>query len=442
LRRILPLLAILTLALTLRAVFLYLYVTTHSARALATIPFLFEPGNIAASIAAGHGFSNPFRVETGPTAWMTPVYPYFLAGVFRIFGTYTLEAFLAAAGFNALCSALTTIPLWFAAKRIGGAPTAILATLLWAVFPTALILPYESLWDSSLSGLLATTLLWATLTVADSTRTRHWVGYGLLWGLALMTNAALIALLPFLFGWAEYQAHRKQTYRFHRPALAATMALLCCVPWTIRNYREFHAFVPLRSVAGLALWLGNNERAQSNSVAGLHPISNQAERDRYTELGEIAYMREKQSLALDYLLTHPAAEFSLISQRFTAFWSAGSTNLFRDFPRAGSARFYLVILSNLLAGLGAFAAVVMLWRTRSPFAVPLSAFPVVFPLVYYLALAPPRYRHPIDPVLLLLAALAFTSLANYKESALPAKLPVHREQHIYPHASPPARHRV
>jgi 4-amino-4-deoxy-L-arabinose transferase-like glycosyltransferase len=416
LRRILPLLAILTLALILRALFLYLYVTTHSARALATIPFLFEPGNIAASIAAGHGFANPFRVETGPTAWMTPVYPYFLAANFRLFGTYTLEAFLAAAGFNALCSALTTIPLWFAAKRIAGTPTAILATLFWAAFPTAIILPYESLWDASLSGLLATTLLWATLAVAHSTRTRHWIAYGLLWGAALMTNAALLALLPFLFGWAEYQSHRKQTYRFHRPALAAALALLCCVPWTIRNYREFHAFVPLRSVAGLALWLGNNEHAQSNSVAGLHPISNQTERNRYTELGEIAYMREKQSLAIDYMLSHPTAEFTLVAERFTAFWSAGSTNLLRDFPRAKTVRFYAVVLSNLLAALGAIAAILILWRTRSPYLVPLAAFPFVFPIIYYFALAPPRYRHPIDPVLLLLAALACTSLAKYRES--------------------------
>ncbi|MGA8104281.1 MAG: hypothetical protein WB869_19120, partial [Candidatus Acidiferrales bacterium] len=28
-------------------------------RALSTIPFLFEPGNIAYSIVAGHGFSSP-----------------------------------------------------------------------------------------------------------------------------------------------------------------------------------------------------------------------------------------------------------------------------------------------------------------------------------------------------------------------------------------------
>ena len=422
-RRRLTLLCIFAVTLAIRAAFLRIYVTTHPARALATIPFLFEPGNIAYSIATGHGFSSPFRVDTGPTAWMTPVYPYFLAGIFRLFGTYTLPAFLAAAGFNAICSALTCLPLWFTARRVAGTAAAVIATLLWAVFPNAILLPYESLFDASLSALLATTLLWATLALAGSERLLHWSFYGLLWGFALMTNAALLALLPFLFGWLEYQSHRQPNWSFRRPALAALLAALCCVPWTIRNYREFHAFVPLRSVAGLALWLGNNDQAQSNSVARQHPISNQAEREKYMDMGEIAYMREKQDLAIAWMFSHPAAEASLLAERFTALWTGGSASPFRDLARAKTARTWLVILFNLLAAVGSLAGVLTLWRLRSPYFIPLAAFPLVFPLVYYLALAPPRYRHPVDPVLLLLTAIAFTRLANYRKRPVPRIVP-------------------
>ena len=245
-----------------------------------------------------------------------------------------------------------------------------------------------------------------------------------------MTNASLISLLPFLFGWAEYRAHRGKAVRFSRPALAAFMAILCCVPWTVRNYVAFHAFVPLRSVAGLALWLGNNDRAQSNSVARLHPISNQAERDKYIEMGEIAYMREKQSLAIDYMLSHPAAEASLIAERFTALWTGGSTSPIRDFTRARTPRFFYVVLFNLFAALGALAGVLALWRSRSPYTFPLAVFPAVFPLVYYLALAPPRYRHPIDPELLLLTAMAITHLRKYRKRPLPGRPHFHREQSI------------
>jgi hypothetical protein len=33
-------------------------------------------------------------------------------------------------------------------------------------------------------------------------------------------------------------------------------------------------------------------------------------------------------------------------------------------------------------------------------------YPLIFPWAYYLTLSLPRYRHPIDPVLMLLAVLA------------------------------------
>ena len=51
--------------------------------------FGWETGRIARAIALGQGFSNPFHGITGPTAWIAPAYPYFLAGVFKIFGIYS-----------------------------------------------------------------------------------------------------------------------------------------------------------------------------------------------------------------------------------------------------------------------------------------------------------------------------------------------------------------
>ena len=39
---------------------------------------------IAEALAAGKGFSNPFRAEIGPTAWMPSVYPMFLAALIRV----------------------------------------------------------------------------------------------------------------------------------------------------------------------------------------------------------------------------------------------------------------------------------------------------------------------------------------------------------------------
>src|SRR5579859_5997274 len=77
--------------------------------------FGFETGRIASSLASGRGFANPLFVETGPTAWTTPVYPYLLAAIFNLFGIYTKTSAFAILSLNALFSALVCLPLFFMA---------------------------------------------------------------------------------------------------------------------------------------------------------------------------------------------------------------------------------------------------------------------------------------------------------------------------------------
>src|SRR5205085_6620741 len=116
------------------------------------------------------------------------------------------------------------------------------AAWLWAVFPNAVMVPFEWIWDTSLSALLAAALLWSTLRLAESSRLRDWSLHGLLWGLSLLANPALGSLLPFLLGWAWLRARRQIALPASRPALAVLLIILCCAPWTIRNYFVFHRF--------------------------------------------------------------------------------------------------------------------------------------------------------------------------------------------------------
>ncbi|MGH9664465.1 MAG: hypothetical protein ACRD9L_08600, partial [Bryobacteraceae bacterium] len=261
---------ILTVALGLRLGFAWSYQHPRPSRALGAIPFLQESGNVAYSLASGKGFASPFREDTGPTAWLAPVYPLLLAGIFRMFGAYTFHAFLAAVALNILFSTVACVPIFFAGQRIAGRGVGAGAAWLWAVFPNAILLSVESMWDQSLSALLAAVVLWATLALAGSRRwqahrgagdsqsgqeklarafvvgvdLKDWCGYGALWGLTLMTNPALVSLLPFLLGWLAYRARRLD---LARPCVALAVTILCCVPWTARNYVVFHCFVPFRS---------------------------------------------------------------------------------------------------------------------------------------------------------------------------------------------------
>jgi hypothetical protein len=65
-----------------------------------------------------------------------------------------------------------------------------------------------------------------------------------------------------------------------------------------------------------------------------------------------------------------------------------------------------VLLFNLFAAAGTAVGIVLLYRSGSPYAFPIVVVPVVYPLISYVSLASPRYRHPIDPVILLLTAVS------------------------------------
>ena len=343
-----------------------------------------------------------------PTAWLAPIYPLLVAGIFKVFGSFTARAFFAAVFLNILFSSAACVPVFFAGKRVGGLGVASFAAWLWALFPSAIMMPFEWIWDTSLSALLAATILWATLTLAESDRVKDWCAYGFLWGFALMTNPALGALLPFLLGWVACRGSGESSLQWKRVALAAGVAILCCVPWTVRNYAAFHRFIPLRSNLPFELWLGNNDIFDEHARNGRKVITRAEEIRRYAQLGETTYMQEKWQIATSFMATHPRLELRLAGRKCAAFWTGMETPL-RTFRETESALIRGILLCSFLTAIGAFFGIVALWRTRNTMTFPLAVFPVIFPCLYYVTHADLRYRHAIDAVLCLLTAIAVAS---------------------------------
>ena len=108
---------------------------------------------------------------------MAPVYPLLLAGVFGFSGPLPFTR-RSATLLNILFSVLTCIPIFRIGRRVAGVGVAAGAAWLWAVFPNAILVPFECMWDASLAALLAAGILWATIEIADSLRVRDWMGMG------------------------------------------------------------------------------------------------------------------------------------------------------------------------------------------------------------------------------------------------------------------------
>jgi Dolichyl-phosphate-mannose-protein mannosyltransferase len=371
---------------------------------LAEVPFQNEVGNVASALAHGQGFCCLFRQPTGPTAWLAPIYPLLVAGIFKLFGIFTLQSFAAAVLLNCIFSATAAMPLFFVGKRIGGLVTAAVAGWIWAIFPSGIILPFEWIWDTSLSVLLAAGLLWATLALENSSKRRDFALYALLWAASLLTNPALGAVLPFLIGWLIYRQRASLRHVVASCALTLAVIILCCLPWTARNYLHFHRFIPLRSNFPYEFWSGNNEIFDEHSHA-VNRITRYEQVHLYAQLGENAFLDEKRDEAIRFVLSHPALYASLFGRRMVATW-LGTGSPWLDFANTDSLLARFLIGWNAVALLGMLAGLVRLYLRSLVNFVPIAAFPVVFPLTFYIAHTSLRHRHPCDPIVALLVAVA------------------------------------
>lgn len=355
-----------------------------------------ETGRIAYNVATGQGFSSPFHGNTGPTAWVAPLYPYLVAAVFKVFGIYSFQSAWVLLALNSLFSALTCLTIYAIAKETLGEKTALWSSWLWAVLPYSMYWAIRWVWETSLSALLLSAAVLLALRLKNSESLKTWALFGLVWGAIALANPSLLSLLPFLLGWACYQRLHEHRKWMGSAAVAIFIFVLCAAPWTIRNYAVFDRFVFIRSNFGAELRLGNFENADGLWKWQLHPSQNAAEFAAYESMGEIAYVHERGLEALEFIRSHRATFASLSLKRAFYYWFG--TPRTSGTPGLSRSRHVLFLLSTVLA----FGGLWLVIRQRKPGAFWYASLILVYPLVYYVTFPHPRYRHPIEPEMMIL----------------------------------------
>ncbi len=384
------------------------------ATVLSTVPFQNEVGNVASALARGQGFCCLFREPTGPTAWLSPVYPLLVAGIFKVFGIFTLRSFYAAIFLNCLFSSLAVVPVHAVGERVGGPRAAILGAYLWAIFPSGIILPFEFIWDTSLSALLGALLLWRTVKLGDSCHQGDAVLYGLLWGFSLLTCPALGILLPFLLAWVLYRHRATPNRQIRLAAVSLGLLLLTCLPWTVRNYVQFHRFIPLRSNFPYEFWSGNNEIFDEHSRE-LNRITRFEQVRLYARLGENAFLDDRWQKSTHFVRTHLALFAQLTEGRVVATW-LGTPAPWRDFLRTDSSLARFLLVWNAIALLGVIVGLMRVYISQRLHFFPIASYPLLFPLAFYIAHTSLRHRHPCDPALAILIAIAMAGASGMRPS--------------------------
>lgn len=374
--------------------------------------FGWEMGRIGRALASGQGFSNPFNEVTGPTAWEPPLYPFLIAGVFKIFGIYTSTSALILLTINSLFSALTCIPIFLTAKKCFGETVAVWTAWMWALLPSVMFWCTRWVWETSLAALLLAVIFWLALDLENRDGWWPWLEFGLLWGIAGLTNTSLLAFLPVSGLWAWYRRRKLGLRSLGGVALASIVFLACLIPWAVRNYRTFDRLILVRDNFGAELRIGNGPAADGTWQEYLHPTRNVYEMRRFQQLGEIGYVAERKREALAFIREDYARFFGLSAKRFIYYWG-GIPKLAQN-PALAPLKNSVFLASTVLAFWGLGRAL----RKKRPGAWLFFWLILVYPAVYYFVFPHPRYRHPIEPELGILIVYVISE-AEWRKEKLP-----------------------
>jgi hypothetical protein len=336
-----------------------------------------EDSAIATSLVERGEFADPYMVPTGPTAHLPPLIPGMLALFWSIFGMSLAGGYAARLFTITAFSALYALVPWFGVRLGLSREAGVLAGITGSLIVTNPGNGEEL--AGIVIGLMAVMFL------------RRWtLGLGSFGGSVLLGVASGVAyhlqpvLLPVVLGWMLFELWWSRDRRkwFLSGAMILGMAV-ACAPWAWRNYAAFDEVFFIRGNLGLELRMGNHEGATGHLEKNVraiedyrHPRSNSSEARLVQELGEAEYMRRAKDEAVNWMLALAVTALTILS--LLGAWYS-------------------------LPG--------MALPQRAALLLPL----ICYPLAYYVIIYMPRYRIPLDWILLLLAGAAVWRWMNGRE---------------------------
>jgi 4-amino-4-deoxy-L-arabinose transferase-like glycosyltransferase len=401
------------LALLMRLGFMLVAHGVPFVEARGPYPALFqnEVTNTAASVANGNGFKSPFvsvisgDPQVGPSGWVPPVYPLFCAAVFRIFGVFSRQSFFIIVLVQCLLSAFTCIPILRVGELTVGRRAGIVAAVIWAVFPWFSQWANTYIWETNLSALLFLCLFWYALHLdalrLDLRNTRGmWLGFGALWGFAMLVNPALAPLFAVSLVWLGLRRTREHAAWFKPAVLSIALCCVVVTPWLVRNRVAFGHWAFIRTNFGFEFWLSNYHGSHGRDWAGRTPVGNKQEMAAYVREGEYNYVKNRFAEGRQFVRHYPWEFVTITLKRIPMFWD-GSTIKY-NYPAAP----YWLPWSFPAFSLLMIPALVLAC-VRRVYGWPLYLWSILlYPFPYYIIHSQVRFRHVLEPLMLLLIGYA------------------------------------
>jgi 4-amino-4-deoxy-L-arabinose transferase-like glycosyltransferase len=333
------------------------------------------------SLATGSGY----MVQGQPNTFRAPGYPFFLAGVYALFG----HSVAAVKVLQSALGALTCLLMLWIGERLFSRGTGILAAAIAAVYP---FLVYYSgiLMSEVLFVFLATLFLYLLVRFRENFSLWWAIAAGLMLGLMNLTRPVALLLPVLLFVWLWIEVGSKRSAAVLAGFLAVWM-LVPIAPWAIRNYAVTKSVVLVTDQHWVTLYAGNNREIlrDPEKIGGwVEPEPVKDYRAAY--LGFIGRT----------LLHEPMEMARLEAYKLYRLWSVVPTSAHTT-PRDTliSALSYGVLLPLFLIGLA-----LALRSPSKPWVLVIWILHLC--LMTLLTHGSTRFRAPIEPVLVLFGALA------------------------------------
>jgi 4-amino-4-deoxy-L-arabinose transferase-like glycosyltransferase len=349
------------------------------------------------------------------TVERAPLWPLLIAMINLLTGSDNLHVRL----FLSLLGAGTCLILYFFARDLFGRRIALIAGLIGAFSPMLVV--YDGwLYSESLYTFLFLLFVYSLYLIQKTGQTRWVVFSGIIAGLGMLTRQNQIITFGMILCWCLLVGGKRllparQTVK--AGVVITSLLFLLVLPWTLRNYLLTQKIVFVATGGGTILAGAYNDQVLTSTLLGrkgmwVPPIESTA--DCCNIWGEHANLTPE---AFNWITTHPSSVPKLLAYHFINIWwpavPDGGLPIGQYPGRFASyliksALLYIPPLIFLLAVLGTITCWRQKWRELLPVFLGIS-FTILQCLIFYGSV---RFRAPIDPLLILLAAGAFWGLGR------------------------------
>ena len=192
--------------------------------------------------------------------YQAPLYSYFLALIYKIFGHNYLVPRL----FQSLIGAVNCVMVMLVGERLFGRREGLLAGCIAALYGPFIYFEGELL-RPVLIIFLALLMILCVLHWSESRPIWAAVA-GLITGLSVITRENILIFVPVIIIYFWLSAKHR---RWYAPALFLLLMVIPIIPVTVSNYKKSGDFVPVSTQGAMNFYIGNS--AESDRLTALQP---------------------------------------------------------------------------------------------------------------------------------------------------------------------------